>query len=406
MPDGVHHYDEAGNRARITSLRDKGVDVWGPERVYIAPDVKLERIEAGARIRHATLEGSKLLIGAETEIGASGHARVSDCQIGRNVSLGAGTYEGATILDRSSIRGWAEIRPGTLIEEEVEAAHTVAFKNTVLTATCVTGSVLNYCDLFMSGGTSRSNHSEVGSGVVHFNFDPRGDKWGSLLGDARGALLLRAPVFVGGQVGLVAPVSVGFGAVLAAGSLVRRDVDEDCVHFEQAENQRIRGFDREVYTGLRRKLVATARLVGSLWALDAWYEQVRTPFADSLRTACYVEAREQLAAQVAERVKRLGKLIAKLPRSLHKTEGRSEFEMVRAEHRLLIEKQVEIMAAFENPGAPPPPVGFVTAYEQARRSNEHVAAVQSLNDAVAAQAEDWIGAIAAEPERRLGALLG
>ena len=257
-------YDETGNRERVAKLRDAGVDVWGPERVYVSADVKLETIQAGVAIHNATLAGEDLRIGRGTRIGASGHALVSNCQIGRDVELGAGSYEGATILDGARVRGYAELRPGTLLEEQTDTAHNVAFKNTVLTANVVTGSVINYCDVFMSGGTSRTNHSEVGSGVVHFNFDPRGDKWSSLIGGVTGVLLRSAPIFVGGQCGLVAPVQVDFGAVLAAGSVIRGDVGPERVHFESAENGVIEDFDAEIYAGLKRKFLATAKIVGNL----------------------------------------------------------------------------------------------------------------------------------------------
>ena len=260
-------YDEDANRQRVAELQSRGVDVWGPERVYVDADVNLDNLEPGSSIQQATLRGPELRIGRGTRIGASGHALIENCQIGRKVELGAGSYQGATILDETRIRGFAEIRPGTLIEEQVEAAHSVAFKNTVLTATVVTGSLINYCDIFMSGGASRDDHSEVGSGVVHFNFDPRGDKWSSLVGDVRGALLRSRPIFVGGQCGLVGPLHVDFGAVLAAGSVVRRDVAADRVQWETAESGVIEGFDAEIYTGLRRKFLATAppgrQLVGS-----------------------------------------------------------------------------------------------------------------------------------------------
>ena len=118
----IEPYDETGNRDRVAKLRDAGVDVWGPDRVYVSADVKLEYIETGATIHHATLAGADLRIGRGTRIGASGHALVSDCQIGRDVELGAGSYEGATILDGARVRGYAELRPGTLLEEQVDAA--------------------------------------------------------------------------------------------------------------------------------------------------------------------------------------------------------------------------------------------------------------------------------------------
>lgn len=396
----LENYNEAGNRERVQRLRDRGVDVWGPERVYVAADVPLDHIEPGASIYQATLSGPELYIGCGSRIGGSGHARVANCQIGREVELGAGTYEGATFLDGAMVRGFAEIRPGTLLEEQVDAAHSVAFKNTILTATVVTGSVLNYCDLFMSGGTSRSDHSEVGSGVIHFNFDPRGDKYGSLIGDVRGVLLQSAPVFVGGQCGLVGPVHIDFGAVVAAGSLVRRDVAADCVHFENFESQAVSDFDREIYTGLRRKFLATAKLIGNLRALDVWYEQVRLPFCEDYQKPLYRAAQQQARAHIAERIKRVEKIISKLKRSIEKSAalGDSVLQKFHAEHRLLIghrESIRKILSGSAEVTAAPPAV--LEQYEKARGSMAHLDAVRKLDEFASEAAATWLHQIAQEP---------
>ena len=389
-------YDEGGNRLRIARLSDRGVNVWGSDRVYIGDEVPLESIEPGATIYQATITGEKTYVGKDASIGRSGHARVHDCQIGRDCEIGAGTYDGATLLEGATVRGFAELRPGTLLEEEVEAAHSVAFKNTVLTATCVTGSLINYCDLFMSGGKSRSDHTEVGSGVVHFNFDPRQDKWGSLLGDVRGVLLRSAPVFVGGQVGLVAPIHVDFGAVVAAGSIVRHDVGPGCVHFEVARTQHIDGFDREIYTGLKRKILSTAKLVGNLWALSAWYAEVRAPFADSDQAVLYEAAREQIQRHIDERVKRIGKVIGKLPRSLEKSHATMRAEL-RAEHEMLIEEQSHIEGALIRPSSAATPESFLQEYELARKTKNHLESIRAISDERAEMAANWLAELAAAP---------
>ena len=401
-------YDDAGNRERVARLIERDVDVWGPERVYVAADVPLENIEPGAVLRNAALSGSQLRIGRGSRIGVSGHARVADCQIGRDVALGAGSYENATLLDGARVRGFAELREGTLLEEQTEAAHSVAFKNTILTATVVTGSLINYCDIFMSGGTSRDDHSEVGSGVIHFNFDPRGDKWSTLIGDVRGVLLRSAPVFVGGHCGLVGPLHVDFGAVVAAGSIVRRDVGPDCVQFESADTRRTDGFDREIYTGLKRKFLATAKLVGNLHALDAWYEHVRMPFAEDHHRALYGAAREQIRRHIAERAKQLDKIIGKLERSIEKSsapggEGSARFH---GEHRLLLKSREQIAdIVASRPDVPPPPEVFLQAYAQSRQAASHIEAIQQVSHEAASMAAGWLGELADMPTARMRAAL-
>ncbi len=401
-------YDEGGNRLRLARLSDRGVDVWGADRVYVSEDVELDNIEPGAALYNATLTGGNTRVGAGSKLGVSGHTRIADCQIGRNVELGAGTFEGATFLHGAKMRGWAEVRPGTLLEEDAEAAHTVAFKNTILTAGAVTGSLINFCDAVLSGGTCREDHSEVGSGVVHFNFDPRGDKWGSMFGDATGVLLRSAPVFIGGQCGIVGPLHIDYGAVLAAGSMVRRNVAGDRIVYEAVAAGELQGFDREIYTGLRRKFLTTARLIGTLWAIEAWYERVRGPFADSGDTPLYEAARAQAILHVAERVMRLRRIIAKLERSISKVEQGSD-EKLKAlvpEHRRLIENEAAIAQALgRKPDAEAPPAAFLEAYEAARQEAPHVGAIQALPDDHAAAAAAWLRTIAAKPFDAVESLL-
>ena len=397
-------YDEGGNRLRLARLSDRGVKIWGAEQVWIAEDVRLDRIEPGAEIYQAVLSGSSLFIGSGSRIGVSGSARISDCQIGRDCEIGAGTFDGATFLDGATIRGFAEVRAGTVMEEQTEAAHSVAFKNTILTATTITGSLINYCDIFMSGGTSRDNHSEVGSGAIHFNFDPRGDKWGSLAGDATGVLLRKPPVFVGGNVGLVGPLSIAHGAVIAAGSIVRRDVPQGCIYSESSPNGVLvkEGFQRTKYGSLRRKLLTTSRLAGNYIALWNWYGGVRGSCAAEHEELLYASAQRQIERNLGERAKRIGKLIAKLPTSLQDTTS----EALRQEHEMLLDRRDAILAAL-NPHerASAAPTRVVEAYRSERRTSGHVDAVKGLSAAIAEEAENWLGGLAESVERRMEELI-
>src|ERR1700687_260397 len=221
---GTIPYDELGNRERVAHLRSRGVDVWGAERVYVGPEVQLENISPDVILMNAVLTGESTAVGRYSRIGTSGLAAIHNAQIGEQVELGAGTYSYATLLKGVKVRGFAEIRQGTVLEEQVEVGHNVGLKNTVFTAAVGAGSSINFCDAFVSGGTSRDDHSEIASGCMHFNFDPHGDKFGSLIGDVTGVLLRSPRIFIGGNSGVVAPIHVDFGAVVAAGSMIRGNV--------------------------------------------------------------------------------------------------------------------------------------------------------------------------------------
>lgn len=394
-------FDDGGNRARVASLQRRGVDVWGPERVYVSPDVNLDAIEATAVIRQATLSGKDLSIAAGAVIGTSGHAEVSDCQIGPNAELGAGLFQGATLLNGVKVRGFAEIRPETLLEEEVDVAHSVALKNTTFTACCVAGSLINFCDLFLTGGTSRKDHTEIGSGAIHYNFDPRGDKWGSLLGSIRGVLLRSDPVFIGGTCGLVGPLEVGLGAVTAANCTIRRDVPANTLVSTADRAVSIPNFDRTSYGSLRRQFRVTVKLVATLRALEAWYELVRLPHAPPREGHLYEFALKRVGVQAQERIDRLAKIIAKLEAGV-----RASSSWIQADHRQLVQAWPNLRSTLQQPVKPQlPPTRFTQAYAEARASGQgHLAALKTA-DACAAEAEDWLEGIVDRTMHTVDAIL-
>lgn len=394
-------FDDSGNRARVESLQRRGVDVWGPERVYIGSDVNLDAIEPTAVIRQATLSGKDLSIAAGAVIGTSGHAEVSDCQIGPNAELGAGLYQGATLLNSVKVRGFAEIRPGTLLEEEVDIAHSVALKNTTFTACCVAGSLINFCDLFLTGGTSRKDHTEVGSGAIHYNFDPRGDKWGSLLGSIRGVLLRSDPVFIGGTCGLVGPLEVGLGAVTAANCTIRKDVPANTLVSTEDRAVSIPNFDRTAYSSLRRQFRVTSKLVATLRALETWYELVRLPHAPLPERHLYEFALRRVTVQAQERIDRLAKVVAKL-----EVRATAPSAWTQAEHRQLVRVWPDLRNTLQQPvEAQLPPTRFTQAYAEARGSGQgHLAALKAV-DNCAAEAEAWLEGIVDSTMRTVDAML-
>lgn len=394
-------FDDAGNRSRIQLLRRRGVDVWGPERVYVGDEVRLDAIRPGAVIRHAKLSGTSLSIAAGAVIGTTGHADVRDCQIGRNVELGAGLYHEATLLEGVKVRGFAEIRPSTLLEEQAEVAHSVALKNTTFTCCCIAGSLINFCDLFLTGGTSRLDHTEIGSGAIHYNFDPRGDKWGSLIGGIRGLLLRSDSVFVGGSCGLVGPVEIGLGSVIAAGSIVRKDVGENELVATSTRDIRKQGFDRKVYGPLERRFLLTAKLVGTLRALDAWYALVRLPHAREDERLLYQAGRDKVDAQIRERIRRLGKIVTKLARHGADDRSKASRRFLLREHLMLVKQWDAFKQVLEiRPDPGPPPLGFVASYGKARSDGQgHVPAVKSA-ECYAAEAERWLERLAGQVTRR------
>ncbi len=300
----------------VTALLDRGVDMPHPESVWVAPDVDPERIAPGVVVHPGCrLAGTRLAAGPGCVIGEEAPATVRDCVLAHGVALKGGFFEGAVFLDGASMGSAAHVRPGTLLEEQASGAHAVGFKQTILFPFVTAGSLINFCDILMAGGTSRKNHSEVGSSYIHFNFTPQQDKaTASLLGDvADGVFLDRPPIFLGGQGGLVGPRRLAFGTVVPAGTVLRRDVREPgmLAPSEPLRLPEAAPYDPTRVRRLQERVEANLEYLANLRALRAWYDQVRRPRMerDPWRKLAVEAAQDLLDGAWAERMKRLEHLV-------------------------------------------------------------------------------------------------
>jgi bifunctional N-acetylglucosamine-1-phosphate-uridyltransferase/glucosamine-1-phosphate-acetyltransferase GlmU-like protein len=158
---------------------------WQRTGVVVGEEVDCSRIADDVSIHPGCrIQGAETSIGPGCVIGAEAPATIDNCQLGRNVELKGGYFSGATFFDDANMGSGAHVRAGTILEEEANGAHTVGLKQTILMPFATLGSLINFCDILMAGGTSRANHSEVGSSYVHFNYTPHQDKaTASLVGD-------------------------------------------------------------------------------------------------------------------------------------------------------------------------------------------------------------------------------
>ena len=200
----------------------------------------------------------------------------------------------------------------------------MGLKQTILLPFVTLGSLVNFCDVLMAGGTSRKDHSEVGSSFIHFNFTPfgaSGDKaTASLVGDVPRGVMLRSPrIFLGGQAGLVGPVEIDYGAVLAAGFVYRRDHGPGQLVVGEDLRPVTMPFDARRYNRVRNKVVKNLRYIGNLVALWHWYERVRLGALapdDEDQRELYRRAQEVVQSGIAERTKRLGQIAGYMAESM------------------------------------------------------------------------------------------
>jgi len=315
--------EEVTREKLIKRLKEKGVRIPCPESVDIGPEVSPDRISGDGVVIHGgcKIYGPKTLILSGSELGYEAPVSIYNCQLGREVELNGGFYSESTFLYRASMGSGAQIREACLLEEEARGAHTVGLKHTILLPFVTLGSLINFCDCMMGGGTDQKNHSEVGSSYIHFNFTPNQDKaTPSLIGDIpRGVMLQEPPVFLGGQGGLVGPVRIEYGTVVTAGTIVRKDaLKPNRMIFSRATISKDMPFHQGLYTNTKRIITLNTTYIANLIALRRWYLDVRKYFfeKESMGEALLQSAVEKLDLAIEERVKRLGDVAVRMPSSI------------------------------------------------------------------------------------------
>lgn len=134
--------------------------------------------------------------------------------VASNVVIRAFSYiEGADIGAGSIVGPFARLRPGARLDNNVHIGNFVEVKASHL-ASGVKANHLSYI-----GDTSIGSGTNIGAGTITCNYDGT-NKYRTTIG---------AHVFVGSDVALVAPVTVGDGAIIAAGSVITEDVEPDAL---------------------------------------------------------------------------------------------------------------------------------------------------------------------------------
>lgn len=360
----------------LQSLVDRGVRVIAPGQVFVGEEVDAARVHPTVTLHPGTrLQGRRTFLGAGVQVGTEGPATLVDAVLADGASVASGYAKGVVLLRGASLGGAGHAREGTLLEEEASTAHAVGLKQTILMSFVTLGSLINFCDVLMAGGTSRKDHSEVGSGFIHFNFTPwgkSGDKaTPSLVGDVIDGVFLRQKrIFLGGSAGMVGPRSVGYGSVTGAGQVVRRDVGPGrlVVHAappvdEAAQPLGPGGGRDERVEQVRRKNVL---YIANLHALRAWYQEARLGRARRAGAAglavVYEEALRNIDLCIAERVTRLESYLAERGRALPRP---------------------------QTPVLPPCPLDL-----DGTPGADHVEWVQALSAGDVDRARAWLGAVA------------
>ena len=226
---GINSQDQLADARRMLQtqinqrLMESGVWMLDPERTYIDDTVI---VEPGARIYPGVhLEGATT-VKAGARVGPDVFA--VDSTIGADSTVWYAVLRGAVVGVDCEVGPYASLRPGSVLERGSKVGTFVETKNTVLREKAKAPH-LSYL-----GDASIGARSNIGAGTITCNYDGY-EKHHTEIGE---------DVFVGSDTMLVAPVTIGDGAVIGAGSVITNDVAEGALAIERNEQREIPGYSR------------------------------------------------------------------------------------------------------------------------------------------------------------------
>jgi bifunctional UDP-N-acetylglucosamine pyrophosphorylase/glucosamine-1-phosphate N-acetyltransferase len=210
------HLELEWQRRRREQALEEGVTLIDPESVWFAYDTGLGR---DVTVEPHVVFGPGVKVADGATIHAFSH------------------IEGATIGARASIGPFARIRPGTRLGDKTKVGNFVELKQ----AEIGDGAKVNH--LSYVGDASVGARANIGAGTITCNYDGFG-KYQTVIG---------AGAFIGSNTALVAPVVIGDGAIVGAGSVITRDVAPDSLAIERSEQKGIAGWAKRFRDRMTRK---------------------------------------------------------------------------------------------------------------------------------------------------------
>lgn len=212
-------------KQRINRVHMKnGVTIIDPLTTYIAPAVTIASdvvIEPGTKILGHSVIGTDSVIGPNSE--------VIDSHIGEQSKVLHSVVHDSKVGNRVNIGPYAHVRPASDIRDDVKVGNFVEVKKSVIDD----GSKVSH--LSYIGDAEIGKNVNVGCGSITVNYDGL-NKFKTIIED---------DVFVGCNTNLIAPVTVGQGALVAAGSTITKDVPEVALSIARAKQVNKEGYAKK-----------------------------------------------------------------------------------------------------------------------------------------------------------------
>jgi bifunctional UDP-N-acetylglucosamine pyrophosphorylase/glucosamine-1-phosphate N-acetyltransferase len=218
--------ERAHQRQIANALMLSGTTVIDPARIDVRGSLTCEAdvvIDVGC-----VFEGT-VRLGEGVRIGA--HCVIKDATIGPGTDVAAFTHiESAIVGDAAKLGPYARLRPGTVLAKHVHIGNFTEVKNSHIDA----GAKANH--LAYIGDATIGKEVNIGAGTITCNYD----------GANKHRTVIEDGAFIGSDTQLVAPVTVGAGAVVGAGTTLTKNAPAGALTLSRVKQSSIPGWKRPV----------------------------------------------------------------------------------------------------------------------------------------------------------------
>ena len=204
------------SRGVLYDLAAAGVSIWDYDNTYVEPTVF---VGAGAELLPGTVLRGTTSIADGCMIGPNSY--LENAKIGDDTNVNSSQVYNSTVGYDTHIGPFAYIRPGSTIGSHIRVGDFVEIKN----STIADGTKISH--LTYVGDSDVGQNCNFGCGTVTVNYD-RAKKYRTTIGDN---------AFIGCNTNLIAPVTVGDGSYIAAGSTITDDIPAMALAIARARQQ-------------------------------------------------------------------------------------------------------------------------------------------------------------------------
>jgi bifunctional UDP-N-acetylglucosamine pyrophosphorylase/glucosamine-1-phosphate N-acetyltransferase len=225
---GINSRSELAEVSRLVrqtkneELMAAGVTLIDPATTYIDLDVE---VMADTVIHPGAVIEGRTRIGAGCEI--QSHVRIVDSEIGDRVTINNFcVISGSRVAEGAIVGPFAHLRPGNVVGEGAKVGNFVELKKTTL------GRKAKASHLSYLGDATIGANVNVGAGTITCNYD----------GVSKHQTVIEEGAFIGSDSQLIAPVRVGKGAYVAAGSSITEDVPDGALGIARGRQTNVQGW--------------------------------------------------------------------------------------------------------------------------------------------------------------------